>query len=345
MPSPELYPLSTDEQFTGEDWLEMIGTFSPAGEDAFTDMQSDAVLVGVADAKKAVGAVRFFIGYSQCDTTSPYKLHRYPPPQHPRYPWLNSTGISLKFFAPKGNPDNDNNEPYVDGTDASGLISRMAKYEKMQMTVRFSQLPYPVLNDEQLEAQGAGFDTELDRYATIYETAQPSYNVLQADGTEANLIWAEQSAPLTPPLTKLPVPLGNVQVQNAYSIGWAQVPDNFLFGSNYDPPKVTAALGRTNSAAFLGFNPGELLFTGAQLTRYTPPLWVVEPPAIYWKVVYQFTAFKPEKGVTGSSYYGYNVLPWRNGKYYLATRDGTTGGDKYLPSYDFAKLFEHADAP
>jgi hypothetical protein len=346
MPSPELAALSADQEFDSEDWLELMGTFSPAGEDAFTETQSDAVLVGYTDASRAIGIIRFFVGYSQCDTTAPWKLHRYPPPVHPRYPWMNSTGVSLKFFSPKGNPDNPNNAGYVEAVEADGLLPYMAKYEKVQITARFSQLPYPVLNDEQLESQPVGFDTEVDRYATIYETAEPNYNMLQADGGASVLYWAETGTGGPTVADQFASPTGTVQIQNAYSIAWYQVPDRYLFGTNYDPPKITAALGRTNSVAFLGFEIGELLFTGARLERYTPPLWSTDPPAIFWKVTYQFTAFKPEKGVV-SAYYGWNLQPFRNGKYYLATRDNTgiASGEKFLPSYDFAKLFEHAEKP
>ncbi len=350
MPYPQLQPLSFDQQFTATDWLEMVGTSTPAGDDTFTETGSDAVLVGIIDAKRAIGAIRFFNGYATCDQAAPYKLHRYPPPQHPRYPWLHSTGVALKLVGPRGNTDNENNQPWIEAADPNGLLDKVANYEKAYATVRFSQLPFPLLTDDELESQGAPFNTELDRYCTVYETAQPSFDVLQADGGVAALKFAQGSATPDPVLPQIgssfPAPIGVNQVKNAYSIRWWRVPDGYLFGSNYDPPKISVALGRVNSASFLGFNPGELLFTGAQLTRYTPPLWVFDPPAVFWDVVYQFTAFKPDLGEPSGGFYGHNCLPWRgNGKYYYCTRDGLTSGEPFIQSYDFARLFEHADKP
>lgn len=364
--APQLVTLSNDETFGDDDWKELIGTTAPGGGDSFTASSSEAALVGLVDAYRTAAAVRYFTGYAQCDDVAPWQLHRKNPVRHPRYPWMFSSGVSFTYIEPKGNFENPNNEPWVDAAtvgipNQEGPLTRTSNYEKAFATVRFSQLPYPVLSDEEFQddpflqgqdSTGAynGIPLEVHRNCIIYDGVEPSFNLLQADGEVGMLKWAETGVggpPSQPTLgTKFPAPLGVPQCKVAFSIKWVDVPDAYIFGTEYVPNKIVGGLGRVNENYFLGFVPGVLWLSAVRFERFTPPLWATSMPAISWNVSMIFEFFDPEKGVPASSYRGHNLMPFSGSLgYYYCTRDGNPAGQPYLGKYDYNKLFEHNNKP
>lgn len=336
---PTEYTEDADDEFDyAADWKELL---DPAADDNVSNAVMEATLTGVVPFNKIRSCARWFLGYSECDDGSPYGLYREPPAFHPRWPNLYAHGVSFKGLNPQSNADNPNGEPYTESPFDPDLYT--SKFEKALVTVRFRSFGrMRFLGDDDI----ASSDLEWQRWTQF--TTSPQIEALSSDGA-SQLKFAEGGPP--PTGVAFPAPVATLLAKCNFVASWLHVPHRYLSESDLilKPTKILNCVGRVNDdTAFGEFDAGTLLL---QPPTFEPVLFPVVAEKAYdlmtgWNVHLPFVFFDPEKGVPGSSYRGHNLMPWRSdGKFYLATRDGTTTGRRLLAEADFGQIFTHVSAP
>lgn len=349
---PEPYLEDPDDEFDyAADWRELL---DPAAEDNVTSAAQECTLVGAVPFNKIRSAARYFLGFSYCDAAAPYRLYREPPAFHPRWGNLYAHGVSFRGWNPQANADNDNGEPYTRSPfDPAGIL-RTGKFEYAVCTVRYRSFGRTrFLRDDDIRDH---LD-EYKRYTAF--TTSPRIEALSSDGA-SQLKWAETptlpALPTVPPNAPsvggaFPAPVATLLSKCAFVMSWMQVPHEYL-SEDPDiliPKRLLNVMGKTNSDAFLGFDIGTLL---AEPPVFEPMLFPVATDDYYpltgWNVHVGFNFYSPDLdedgdriSVPGSTYKGHNLMPFRNGGFYLATRDGATTGKKLLPEAPFWDIFKH----
>lgn len=342
-----LYIETPEDEFTADDWKELLDNVQPGGGDVFGLGRGEAVLVGYIPARKRRSARTFFLGFAEADNTN-YTLKRTLPVRHPEYADMWCTAVIFQQFAPTGNTDNENNAPNRPALATEGELSKQGNYQHCYVTLRFSNLPYRVVSDEDLTDDYSG--KEYNRFVTRPANTQASVQVLQAE-TSSYLKFAEGSGAGSPTqptagTTEFPGVLGVFQTKTSYSLIWHMVPEEYIF-DGLIATKFNNCIGRVSSEDFLGFPAGTLLMEPPRFDKRQFPVVTQNgaDPLFLYDVQINFQHFDPSKGVD-SVYRGHNLMPWRNdGKYYLATRTGATSGEGWLPTADFAQIFDHVLKP
>lgn len=336
------YEEDPDDEFDYEtDWKELL---DPAPEDNISASAMEATLVGTVPFHKIRSAARYFLGYSYCDEGDPYYLYREPPAFHPRWNNLYCHGISFRGLNPKTNDTNAQGEPYTQSPFDPDLYT--GNFEYAVATVRYRSFGrMRFLGDDDFVYTGP--EDEIQRFVQF--TSNPAIEALSSDGA-SQLKFAEGGPP--PTGTAFPAPIATLLAKCSFVMSWYHVPHRFLSESDIilKPTKILNCMGKVNSVAFADgeFAAGTLLM---QPPTFEPMLFPVCAENNYdlltgWNVHIPFVFFDPEKGVPASSYRGHNLMPFRDdGRFYLATRDGTTGGRRLLAEEDFGTLFEHVSAP
>ena len=327
------------------DWLELL---DPAAEDNISGSAMEATLTGLVAFNKIRSCARHFLGHSSCDAAAPYRLYRDPPAAHPRWPMLRAHGISFRGLNPQSNAANDNGEPNTESP--FDPLLRAGKFEMAVVTVRYRSfgrvrfLP----------------DTDVEDYTDEWKrmvqwSTAPRIEALSADGA-SQLRFAEGGSwfDVTGPTggangTPFPAPIAVLLSKCAFVMTWLHVPHDYI-SSDPDilvPDRFLNVMGKVNGSAFLGFDAGVLL---AEPATFEPVLLPVPADDQYdlitaWNVHQPFTYFNPENAASGSTHKGHNLMPFRNGGFYLATRNGLTTGQKLLREADFNLIFKHVGAP
>lgn len=339
------------------DFLEVIDNHSPAATHLSNDVQ-EATLLGIVPANKIRSCAKWFCGFAFAEDTDPWGLRRTNPQWHPEFPQLRAYDVSFQKFVPKPNILNPNFEPYFSPEITD---ERTAYYERMLVTVRYRNFMYRFREDDDIPVS---YD-EWRRHTFV--TTQPRVETLQVSGGQSQLTFCESSAtgpPIEPSKTPFPAPIAFLQNKIGIVITWFDVPweyvseDDFVF----TPTKLNACVGKVNSQLFLDrYEPGTLL---AEPYTVQHSNWVVPPadvndPLRKVTLSMPFVFFDPERGAdepAGAPFArGHNLMPWGgvgattnpggDGKYYLATRDGTTTGRKLLEEADFTAIFTHVSDP
>lgn len=341
---PTAYQELAEDEFTyATDWLEML---DPAAEDSVSNSAMEATLVGIVPFNKVRACARHFLGYSYADDASPYYLYREPPAFHPRWPNLYAHGVSFRGFNPLANAANPNSHPYT--TSPFDAALRTGKFEMALVTVRFRSFGrMRFLADDDI----ASSEDEWRRYTQV--TTSPRIEALSADGG-SQLIFAEGASFFgttgpTAGITPFAAPVAVLLSKCAFVVTWMHVPHNYISASDLilKPTKLLACVGKTNDATFMDvFERGELLM---EPPVFEPVLFPVVAENAFdlmtgWNVTIPFNFFSPQNAA-GSAFRGHNLMPHRNGGFYLATRNGLTTGARLLPEADFSQIFTHVSAP
>ena len=338
-----------DEFTWDDDWKEVVLDNSPSSGNFSHDGQ-EATLVGRIPWNMQRDAARKILGYAYADTASPWALHRELPQWHPEFPWMRAYSVSFAPYGPKKNPDSTT--PSANAANRDSLFgndpgeNRVAFYEEALATVRFKAYRYLFLEDEDISQTS----DEYFRYS--YTDTEPSLDVLSADGSFSQLTFAEGAGSPAPTAgtTRFPAPIGVLLPKTRILVKWFSVPHEYLSESDdyFFPTKILECVGKVNSVEFMGRDIGTLLMH--------PPRWSIKPfpgviaadlitPLLQVDLEIPLEYFDPPMGPASPTVRGHNNMPWReNGKFYLATRDGTVGGARLLESIDFNQIWEHVQA-
>ena len=341
------YPEESTDLFdyqTSGDWREVIdssGGASPGSSHLSNDAQ-EAVLVGYVPWRKQRSAARFFLGYAECDTASPYRLYRENPHRHPIYPWLYAYDISFTPYIVKSNPDEENDSPFLtgpfDGWD--GLPLYAAYHHHVIATVRYRNFRCDFLPDSDIS------ENQYEWRRNAYFDVEPSIEALQVTGGQATLKFAEGGAAPAPAVnTPFAAPVAQLLSKAGFTLHWLNVPMEYLSSAPYYfyPSKILACVGTVNSETLFSdgtnsFKAGTMLLAPPQWTIKTAPVADEDYqfPRRYVDMVLRWDYFEPTpKGSAGSAYHGHVLMPWSgdgtlarpgDGKWYMCTRDGALTG-------------------
>lgn len=349
------------------DWLEIISADSSPSEAHFSLDQQEAVLVGYIPWNKERSAINYFLGYSYVDSN--YVLHRNNPELHAKFPWLVATEISLKPFVPV--PNFDNMAPLVATNpfapnmpspfDSDEITLYIATHKLSLATVRFRSVRYNILDDVQIT------DPRMEWQRNVYIDLEPHVESLSVDGI-SQLVFAEDASPngpvVNPDTGKRPpfsAPLSEKLGITNFTLNWLNVPFDYLSNEDYlfYPANILACMGKVNSDNFpFGaddpFLPGTLLFEGSpRFTQKPIPVASATPgsPLLAVDIALDLRYFSPKKGNTSSTYYGWNLMPWRGrsgdpagGEYFYATRGGELTDPPLNGSAPFNNIFVSPNA-
>jgi len=328
---PQLFVELADDEFDYEtDWKETIGNTAPVSS-SFTADEQDTTLTGEIPASKVRSALRYFLGYSYADGSTPYSLHRELPARHPVFPQLYAYSASVTNIGPKPNLTNPDNETYIESPfeGSDGNTMWYGGYNKALLTVKFrSWGRVRFLPDSDIDS----YLDEYKRYCSF--DAEPSMESLQADGS-SQLVFREggganqptppnpaNSTPPTPPYTAFPAPIAELMGKTALTVTWLQVPHNYLSTDpdilildrilgkystgdtpdNYSTWKYPPRIGTVNADFFLGFYPGTLLLRAVKATPILYPVTCADPydVATGWNLQMVWEHFDPVKGIAYS---------------------------------------------
>lgn len=322
---------NTPQAFSATDWKEDAHDESNNGPSVFGPMGGEATLNGNVNFEQGIGALRFFLGYSNITPlwnvgSPPFLLQRTPPVYHPRFPRLVCVNASLQDLRlePVTNPLPPFNRTIkipqtplpplsvmaspsynvIDGTPLRYQTS--SKLSKL--TARFAPVPYRMLEDEQVSSGGAT-NGEWLRYCYIDQ--EPRAEVLSLTGF--NQTYFEGEGYPTPPTLFTPISnpkgnqypseIGQVIVKSDLRVTWVNVPEEWVFWRDPStnvltqyPKNILMGLGTINQENWNGFLAGTLLLTGAKFTRRAWPLAAGTESRYNYDIEFQMSYFDPPKG-------------------------------------------------
>lgn len=345
------YIESVDDSFEyANDWLELIDSASsPCSSNLSNDAQ-EATLVGLVPWNKQRSAARFFLGFAYTDTSTA-RLVREVPEQHPTFPWLYADSISFTPYLIRSNADNVDGEPKVTSVFYPNL--KTGYYEYAVATVRYRSFRCRFLDDSYI----ATAQDEWQRY-TYFET-ESKFEALQVTGGLSQLTFAEGTGASGQPLagtTKFGAPMAMLLSKTGFTLYWLQVPFDYVSESTsyFYPTKILNCVGTVNSSTFLGnFDAGTVLMNPPRFVEKRFPVADDNPvePLRSVDIAIPFEFFDPPRGGGAPTVRGHNLMPFAgdgekvgDGKFYLATRDGTAGGTQLLRSTDHRTIFEYVHA-
>lgn len=204
------------------------------------------------------------------------------PMAHPYFRWMyassisNVRGIGLK----RDSNGNDSRMEWVntDGDKSYQKVpSYFGAYDKYEVTVVFTPMPYYIFGDDLITTSTLtyakdngdlsnvpGVTNEYSRYVSYKTSVAAEYVTIKAGNFE--FISEDNS------VNKKPFPgfSGKTLLpKTVLNLTWHQVPYNFIFPTQPQCENIYNGLGRVNQIEFLGFGPGELLFTGIESKEYT----------------------------------------------------------------------------
>lgn len=323
---------SASETFTAADWLETIADQQPGPGDSFSLERGESVIVVEIDWRKARSFIRFVLGWSYADQNAPFRMHRENPVPHPRYAWLTADTVTLGGMGPVGVAGV--------GTRVAGVFDSslpIAKYSRVQATVRFVDRPWLFLPDS------AATTPTDEALRNTYFDPVPSVEIISAEGINTTKY---ANGPATGAL--IPAPFGTLMSKCTYTLNWMWVPNEYISGSNpsvFRPTRLEACTGRVNSDTFFDFPPGTLLMQAPQYTRFRFPILSDTVDGYYgWNVKIPLQFFDPPRGVIDATYRGHQCIPYRpNLLWYGAVRGDAVS--KIYSEASFISMFKHVDAP
>jgi hypothetical protein len=311
---------------------------------------------------KQQAAMAFFLGIEYLGQD--YLLHRTLPFPHPLYSYLFCTRVaqkqSVKFKARESGS-------LASGISSGGLPVPYSRYDRVQLSLEFSQPPYRVRGDAAVTGTVDIWNQSLSstptkntvparrewlRWCEVRPTPYADFN--EAEG--ASFAYAE-GATGNPKGNPLKGGIGISTSKMGVKVVWKQVPHNYIF-ERTDPLEpgapwnLMAGANKVNAYDFMGFPAGTLLAEPPELDPYVSPVQVGPEPWPVYDVTFTWKFMDPPKGVRDSPagtspYRGWQLEQyWPDKKWYYATRtplSGTPVGDPTSPpkfeTYPFAYFF------
>lgn len=333
-----------------DDFLEVIDNHSPGSLHMSNDVQ-EATILGWVRANKVRSCIRWHVGFASADPGSPFRLRRENPQYHPDEPQLRAYDVSVTQAVPQANVDLENFQPKRESDFVTGFFT--GNYKWALVTVRYRNFMYRFREDEEIP------DSTVEYLRNCWVQSEPHVEALTVTGGQSMLKFAE-TGPNGPAIgTPFPAPIAMLLSKKRLTIQWYGVPWEYLSDDAdiFTPTKFDRIIGKVNADEFMGrYEPGTLL---AEPYRYTPSTWAVPPqdandPLRKVDIFLPMLFFDPPRGGTAPTVRGHNLMPWGgtgkepnpggNGKFFLATRDGSTTGATLLESEDYQPVFTHVSS-
>ena len=341
---------ATEIAWTYADWEEVLAQQFPAGAELFSETNEScalAILIRNSQRREFLYKVP---GYCYADPGSPYRLRRVNPLPHPFWGFTFATQVGFTPFNPAGNPADIAGKPKVTYgfTSAAFPVDRSGYYTHCHAVVNFGSVPYPLREDSDFGT--TGYLTEADRNVDYYADTAGEVSIISAETGSA--ITFIEGGPVGKPFKG---EIGEYVTKINLTWVWYGVPSTYLFNASGLPIRLLRCLGKVNLTPFRGNPAGTLLLSSFNLKRYAIPwrqsVGASSDPVFAYHVTLVVSQFDPDTAVEPPAFRGHNLMPWAatraaNGSiWYAATRDGTTGGPRYLQSAEYSDLFKHALAP
>ncbi len=307
MPGPKIHEWFDDEKFVPESmWLEAIDNQQPGGGGSDSLGSSDYTLCGYIPWAARRSFRQYALGYSYCDTATPFQLHRDLPLRHPSEPQLRAAAVSIVGMCPQYNsvaaaqyvvstatstvlgtlatmfgdsgsalaPRTPRGFVYDDGFDP-GTDLRTARYSLAYATIKFRNFRCNFLPDTDIYTGGKD-DSENEWKRNVYFETQAGIKVLAAEGGQF-LQFVEGEEGEHPPIvhdsdgTKkatIAAPWSLLQGETKITMFWLNVPHDYLSNDTdiLYPLAFQNCLGKVNSEAFLGCRAGTLYMDPPEFT-------------------------------------------------------------------------------
>lgn len=346
------YAEDPEDLFTyGEDFLEVVDNQSPNTLHMSQDVQ-EAEIVGWVRANKVRDCCRKLLGFSYAETADPWSLRRENPQWHPDWPHLRAYDVATRFSTPT--PWDLEAEFPLKRESPFDAETFTSNYKWSLVTVRYRNFVYRFREDDDVAT------AEEEWRRNCWVQTEPRVEALTVTGGQSMLKFAETGATGPTVGTPFPAPIAMLLSKKGIVVHWFDVPWEYLSTDEdiFTPTKLDAIVGRVNSDTFMDrYEPGTLL---AEPYRYTISTWPVAPQDALdalrkVNISMPFVFFDPPQGATSPATKGHSLMPWGgtgtgttpggDGLFYLATRDGTVGGERLLKSAAFSPIFTHVSAP
>lgn len=327
------------------DWKELVAD-NGAGGSSFSQDSQESTRIGRIPANKKRSAIRFFLGYAQADTGSPWRLRREQPYWDPEHPNLFAHSISFSPTVVESNASNPGKEPYNESPFSPNNFS--ARYKYVLATVKYRAFRCLFLPDSAIAAP------QYEYLRNVITSTEARLDVLSADGVSQLKFAETNTGGPTAGTTPFPAPIAVLQPKATFVLEWLNVDRAYLSANPhiFFPQKILDCMGKVNSAAFLGCAAGCLLCQPPEFVEQPWPVVSEDSDQSVYSVLRSVTVrikldyFDPLPGAASPATRGHNLMVWRrDGKYYLATRDGTTNLNLALLQYaDFTQIFTHVSS-
>jgi hypothetical protein len=263
------------------DLKERIDSISPGGGSFGIEGSASATMSYVVDGPLGpTGKVDAFLQtvfpYASLDNTGKY-VNRVMPMCHPYYRWLYASNISsIKGIGLKRTSNKMDKVLTNAGVSYQKVPEYYGAYDKYEITLNFTPLPYFVLNDSAISTSNVvaykddgsqvtinAVKKEYMRNVSYSTSVAAEYLTIKAgeysflsDDAEVN----KKGFPGFSGKTLVP--------KTVFNMTWHMVPYNFVFPTLNQSKNIYNALGRVNQNSFVGFEPGQLLFTGVESKPY-----------------------------------------------------------------------------
>jgi len=329
-----------DIDFSSEDWAEAVSLYAPS-QLAMGRKRSHATLTGYIPFARISGAVKYFLGFSWVDGGN--FLRRQVPATHPIFPTLFATEITecvgVKFVAKAAKPHKWS-LPY-------------ATYSLARITVGYSQPPYEILSDADLDMTSAEAYRGQELRRWVNWSPKPYVDLLELPG--GMFVFDAPGEAFNDRPLILPRHVYRAEKQTRRVV-WHNVPIEFVTDDYGYMPKIDAAIGRVSSDVFFGDptgpigspgRPGTWLLEDVDTVNnevYADPIAsaVFEGMTRRLDLIFTFKHFNPPNGRTdGDTTAGWALNLAANGKWYPA-KNSVTGAKQDFPAQtSFLKLFTH----
>lgn len=226
-----------DPGFNSDDWKEAVAMYSPS-QLAVGRKRSYATLTGYVPFERLTGAIVYLLGFSYVNTQLGFPvLSRQVPATHPWLPSLFATEIvecvGAKFISKVAAPHKWS-LPY-------------AKYTLAKITVAYSQPPYKILADADIDMSNdqAYIGQELRRWC--YWAPKPRYEMLELPGGMLRFDAPNKSFDGAQFISPRQVYRMEKQTRK---LVWHNVPEEFVMNSFGFMPKLDKAIGKINKEPF-----------------------------------------------------------------------------------------------
>jgi hypothetical protein len=348
------YTENPDDLFVYEtDFKNFLGDHAPDELHMSGDVQ-EATLEGYVLSNKVRDCVRKLLGFSYAETASPWIQRRENPQWHPEWPHLRAYDVAVRELVPESNDEYEPPGPFKPSPFDGDVYT--TKYKWSHVVVRYRNFVHRFRDDDAIPT------AQEEWRRNCWVQTEPRVEALTVTGGQSMLRFAE-TGPGGPTAgaagTPFPAPIAMLLSKKGIVVHWFDVPWEYLSEDEdiFTPTKLDAVVGKVNSDFFMErYEAGTLL---AEPYRYTISTWPVAPQDALdalrkVTIAMPFVFFDPERGATSPVTRGHNLMPWcgtgtdatkgGNGKFFLATRDGLTTGDRLVGSAAFGPIFTHVSS-